>query len=50
LLALVEGTVPEKGFDVVPAERLFREESPPFLALKIVPKASYEKVFLIAEF
>jgi hypothetical protein len=50
LFPLVEGSVLEKGLDVIPAERLLGEKPPLPLALKVVPKARYKKIFLVSEF
>jgi hypothetical protein len=49
LLPLVERTILEKSLDVLPAQRLLGQKSPLPLALKIVPKARYEQIFLVTK-
>jgi hypothetical protein len=49
LFPLVERTILEKNLDIVPAKRFLGEKPPLLLALKIVPKARYEKIFLVSE-
>jgi hypothetical protein len=45
----VKGTILEKGLDVLPAKRLLGEKPSLLLALEIVPKARYKKIFLVSE-
>jgi len=49
MLPLVERTILEKSFDVLPAKRFLGKKSPPSLALKIVPKAGYKQIFLVSK-
>jgi hypothetical protein len=49
MFSLVERAIFEKCLDVLPAKRLLGEKPSLLLALKIVPKARYKKIFLVSE-
>jgi hypothetical protein len=49
LFALTKRTILEKSLDVPPSKRLLGEKPSLLLALKIVPKARYKKIFLVSE-
>jgi hypothetical protein len=49
LLSLVKRAILEKSLDVLPAKRLLGKKSPLPLALKVMPQARHEKIFLVAK-
>jgi hypothetical protein len=49
LFPLVQRAILKERLDVLPTERLLSEKPPFSLALEVMPKARYKKIFLVTE-